>query len=244
MELNPAFLSAYLKFQDGPARSGHLEPKVREFMYIAIDGAVSHLYERGLRRHIADALRLGATKEEVLQVIMLATATQGQLPNEIGHAILMEELGEGAPALTEAEQRRKDAYVRTTGAWPQGRRRSRLAPEFAEGFLGYGEISWEAGAASRRRSRRSSGWPFARRHHCYTSPASAGYICLALDHGATRHEISRRYQLASAIAIHTCTYAVPGLTEADKGVGEGIAPGARPSYALPRLRLAERALLA
>ena len=32
LDLNPAFLDAYLKFQDGPARSGHLEPKVREFM--------------------------------------------------------------------------------------------------------------------------------------------------------------------------------------------------------------------
>ena len=58
LELCPEFLAAYLAFQDGPARSGHLEPKVREFIYIAIDGAVSHLYERGLRRHIEDALRL------------------------------------------------------------------------------------------------------------------------------------------------------------------------------------------
>ena len=76
----PGIPAAYLKFQDGPARSGHLEPKVREFIYIAIDGAVSHLYERGLRRHIEDALRLGATKEEVLQVIMLATAARGTDP--------------------------------------------------------------------------------------------------------------------------------------------------------------------
>ena len=89
--------AAYLDFQDGPAREGHLEPKVREFIYIAIDGAVSHLYERGLRRHIEDALRLGATKEEVLQVIMLATAAEGQIPNAVGHAILMEELGATAP---------------------------------------------------------------------------------------------------------------------------------------------------
>src|SRR5262245_7827493 len=146
LDLKPAFLEAYLKFQDGPARSGHLEAKVREFIYIAIDGAVSHLYERGLRRHIADALRLGASKEEVLQVIMLATAVQGQIPNEIGHAILMEEMGEGAPALTDAEQRRKETHMRATGVWPQAADMIlKLAPEFAEGFLGYGEISWEAG---------------------------------------------------------------------------------------------------
>ena len=220
LEMNPAFLAAYLKFQDGPARSGHLEPKVREFMYIAIDGAVSHLYESGLRRHIADALRLGATKEEVLQVIMLATAAQGQIPNEIGHAILMEELGEGAPALSDAEQRRKDAHMRATGVWPQAADTIlRLAPEFAEGFLGYGEVSWEAGPLPAKIK------AFVGLAVC-ASPAllhEAGmrrHIRLALDHGATRHEISEVLQLASAIAIHTCTYAVPGLTDAVKEVAK------------------------
>src|SRR5262245_9427376 len=190
LDLKPAFLEAYLKFQDGPARSGHLEPKVREFMYIAIDGAVSHLYDRGLRRHIADALRLGATKEEVLQVIMLATAAQGQIPNEVGHAILMEELGESAVELTDAEQCRKDAHVRMTVVWPQAADMIlKLAPEFAEGFLGYGEISWESGPLPAKTK------AFVGLAVC-ASPAllhEAGmrrHIRLALDHGATRHEIS------------------------------------------------------
>ena len=119
LELAPEFLQTYLHFQDAPARSGHLEPKVCEFIYIAIDGAVSHLYERGLRRHIEDALRLGATKEEVLQVIMLATCAEGQIPNALGHAILMEEARTASAPLTPEQQRRKDAYVEKTGTWPQ-----------------------------------------------------------------------------------------------------------------------------
>ena len=119
LELCPEFLAAYLDFQDGPAREGHLEPKVREFIYIAIDGAVSHLYESGLRRHIEDALRLGATKEEVLQVIMLATAAQGQHPNaRSATRSCMEELGERrARAERRRSRRRKDAsYARRPAA--------------------------------------------------------------------------------------------------------------------------------
>jgi alkylhydroperoxidase/carboxymuconolactone decarboxylase family protein YurZ len=216
LEMNPAFLAAYLEFQDGPARSGHLEPKVREFMYIAIDGAVSHLYERGLRRHIANALGLGATKEEVLQVILLATAAQGQIPTEIGHAILMGELGEGAPALTDAEQRRKDAHVRVTGVWPQAADMIlKLAPEFAEGFLGYGEVSWEAGPLPPK-IKAFAGLAVCASPALLYEPGIRRHIRFALDHGATRHEISEVLQLASAIAIHTCTYAVPGLTDAVK----------------------------
>ena len=47
-------------------------------------------------------------------------------------------------------------------------------------------------------------------------PGMRRHIRLALDHGATRQEISEVLQLASAIAIHTCTYAVPGLADAVK----------------------------
>lgn len=221
LEMRPAFLAAYLAFQDGPARSGRLEPKVREFMYIAIDGAVSHLYERGLRRHVADALRLGATKEEVLQVIMLATAAQGQIPNEIGHAILMEESGEGLPPLTAAEQQRKEAHMRRTGVWPQAADAIlKLAPEFAEGFLGYGEVSWEAGPLPAK-IKAFVGLAVCASPSLLHEAGMRRYIRLALDHGATREEISEVLQLASAIAIHTCTYAVPALADAVKEIAGG-----------------------
>jgi alkylhydroperoxidase/carboxymuconolactone decarboxylase family protein YurZ len=214
LELSPEFLQAYLSFQDGPALSGHLEPKVREFIYIAVDGAVSHLYERGLRRHIEDALRLGATKEEVLQVILLATTTEAQLPNAIGHSILMEELEEVAPALTEDEQRRKDAYVAKTGTWPDAAAAiMRIAPQFAEGFLGYGEVSWNAGPLPPK-VRAFIGLAICASPSLLYAPGMRRHIRLALDHGATKEEISEVLQLASAIAIHTCTYGVPALVDA------------------------------
>ncbi len=214
LELAPEFLQTYLHFQDAPARSGHLEPKVCEFIYIAIDGAVSHLYERGLRRHIEDALRLGATKEEVLQVIMLATCAEGQIPNALGHAILMEEARTASAPLTPEQQRRKDAYVEKTGTWPQaGDAIVSLAPQFAEGFLGYGEVAWTVGPLAPKVK------AFIGLAVC-ASPAllhEAGmrqHIRQALDHGATKEEISDVLALAIAIAIHTCTNAVPALVEA------------------------------
>jgi alkylhydroperoxidase/carboxymuconolactone decarboxylase family protein YurZ len=218
-ELCPEFLAAYLDFQDGPAREGHLEPKVREFIYIAIDGAVSHLYERGLRRHTEDALRLGATKEEVLQVIMLATAAEGQIPNAIGHAILMEE-SRTADALSAAQQRRKEAYVAKTGAWPDGADAIlSLAPKFAEGFLGYGEVAWTAGPLSPK-VKAFIGLAVCASPALLHESGMRRHIRLALDHGASRQEISEVLQLASAIAIHTCTYAVPALLDAVKAVTE------------------------
>src|SRR5690606_31586517 len=61
MDMAPDYLAAYLAFQNAPAVSANIEPKVCEFIYIAADGAVSHLYASGAARHIEMALDKGAT---------------------------------------------------------------------------------------------------------------------------------------------------------------------------------------
>ncbi|MEC8109578.1 MAG: carboxymuconolactone decarboxylase family protein, partial [Pseudomonadota bacterium] len=65
LTLDPEFFTAYLKFSSIPWSPGVLEPKVKEFIYIAIDAATTHLYEPGLRIHIENAFKYGATKEEI-----------------------------------------------------------------------------------------------------------------------------------------------------------------------------------
>ena len=47
LERSPAFLKAYLAFQSAPSQSGELPQKLCEFVYIAIDISVNHMYERG-----------------------------------------------------------------------------------------------------------------------------------------------------------------------------------------------------
>lgn len=56
-----------------PHRKGPLPKKVKEFVLIAINAATTHLYAPGTRRHIQNALRLGATREELLEVIQLVS---------------------------------------------------------------------------------------------------------------------------------------------------------------------------
>src|SRR5262249_39074944 len=96
----------------------------------------------------------------------------------------------------------------------------KLAPEFAEGFLGYGEISWEAGPLPAK-IKAFVGLAVCASPALLYAPGIRRHIRLALDHGATPREISEVLQLASAIAIHTCTLAVPGLTDAVKDMGGG-----------------------
>ena len=70
--LMPEYFASFINACMEPWRSGSLTPAERELMYIAIDCSINHTYEPGLRMHIQNALRYGATKEQILEVFQLA----------------------------------------------------------------------------------------------------------------------------------------------------------------------------
>lgn len=75
LKLSPGFFEAYTEYSSVPFQPGHsvLEPKVKEFVYCAIDCATTHLFGPGLKIHIRNAIEKGATKEEVMEVFELAS---------------------------------------------------------------------------------------------------------------------------------------------------------------------------
>lgn len=98
--LDPQFIEAYLRFRDVPHRNGPLPAKFKELILVAINAATTHLYAPGVRRHIANALKAGATREEILETIQLTTV-MGIHSVNLAIPILAEEFGkftaEGAP---------------------------------------------------------------------------------------------------------------------------------------------------
>jgi alkylhydroperoxidase/carboxymuconolactone decarboxylase family protein YurZ len=89
--LDADFFEAYTRFSSVPWVSGVLEPKVKELIYTAFDVSATHLYTPGLRLHIKNAIGYGATKEEILEVIELASVIGIHSCTE-GVPILLEEL--------------------------------------------------------------------------------------------------------------------------------------------------------
>ncbi len=109
LEADPDFFEHYIGFSGHPWKTGVLPPKVKEFIYIAIDASVTHLYERGIRLHMRRALELGATREELLEVLELVSV--------LGiHSVLM-----GVPLLDEECQKRQTNAKRQGNS---GRKRS------------------------------------------------------------------------------------------------------------------------
>jgi alkylhydroperoxidase/carboxymuconolactone decarboxylase family protein YurZ len=92
--LVPEFFRAYMALSFEPWRSGVLGPKLRELMYIAIDCSITHMYEHGLRIHIRNAVRHGATRDEILEVFEIA-AVLGADTYRAGMAALAATKGTG-----------------------------------------------------------------------------------------------------------------------------------------------------
>ena len=95
--LDPEFVEAYLAFRSVPHRKGPLPPKFKELVLVAINVATTHLYAPGARRHMQNALRLGATAEEILEVIQLTTV-MGIHSVNMAVPMLVEELAKAGAA--------------------------------------------------------------------------------------------------------------------------------------------------
>ncbi len=91
LRLDEDFFETYLNFSALPWKKGVLPPKIKELIYIAIDASATHLYEPGLRQHISNALKYGATKEEIMEVFELVSVL-GIHTCTMGVPVLVEEL--------------------------------------------------------------------------------------------------------------------------------------------------------
>jgi alkylhydroperoxidase/carboxymuconolactone decarboxylase family protein YurZ len=73
LRLDAEFFATYTALSSHPWERGTLEPKVKEFIYCAFDASATHMFAPGLRQHVANAIRYGATAEELMEVFELAS---------------------------------------------------------------------------------------------------------------------------------------------------------------------------
>ena len=90
-QLDPEWTERFIAMGTLPMRSGVLDPKIVEFLAIAVDASVTHLYAPGVRRHIRKALELGATGAEITAVLQCVSVL-GIHTMSLGAPILLEEL--------------------------------------------------------------------------------------------------------------------------------------------------------
>ena len=90
-ELDPVWTDEFMAVGMGIYGSGVMTPKLIELLSIALDASFTHMYAPGVRRHIRAALKLGATREEIMEVLKLCVV-QGVQSCNLGVPILAEEI--------------------------------------------------------------------------------------------------------------------------------------------------------
>ena len=90
-EIDPKWTEAIIAASLPVYTSGILSPKLAEFLSIAVDASITHMYAPGTKRHIQTALKLGATVEEIMEVLKICVSFGLESCN-LGIPILADEL--------------------------------------------------------------------------------------------------------------------------------------------------------
>ena len=212
-EADPEFFARFAELADVPRRSATLEPKVKELVCLAVNAAATHMYEPGIREHAHRAIELGATREELLEVLEL-TSTLGIHASTVGVPLLLEALGEReAPPLDERRAALKADFEAKRGYWHEfWDGLLELDPDFFEAYVGFSAHPWEHGVLEPKVKELIYTAFDASATHMYV-PGLRQHIENALGYGATPAEVMEVFELASTLGIHGYLAALPIVLE-------------------------------
>ncbi|NJO32855.1 MAG: carboxymuconolactone decarboxylase family protein [Rhodospirillales bacterium] len=222
LALDADFFEAYMQLSSVPWKSGPLSPKVKELIYVAIDASTTHLCNAGTRIHMQNALKHGATKQELMEVLQL-TSTLGIHSCSVGVPILQEELREAGrehemagKGLDARQQKLKDAFIEARGYWtPLWEKILSLSPDYFEAYLKFSWVPWQTGTLEPKVKELIYVAIDAATTKLHV-PGIRVHVRNALKHGATAEEIMEVFQIVSVLGIHTMTESVPILMQEAK----------------------------
>jgi len=225
LDIAPDYFEAYAKLSSVPWKTNHISPKVKELLYIAIDASTTHMYEPGLRVHIRNALRYGATRDEIMEVYQL-TSVLGVHTITMGVPVLaeiMKEMGKpvGAGPLTPRQEKLKVEFIANRGYWSElWDDVLALSPDYFEAYGEFSSIPWKLGTLEPKVREFVYIATDAATTHLY-EPGTKIHMQNALRHGARPDEIMEVLALTSVLGIHTVSMGLPVLLDEPKKAEQG-----------------------
>ncbi len=219
LELSPDYFEAYTDLSSEPWKNGTLPPKVKEFVYIAIDAATTHLYNAGTRIHIANALRHGASRDELMEVLMIAsvlgihTMTDSLPIMADVFAAAGKDLQLDKRKLSPKQKAIKEEFIRNRGFWPAVFEPIlHFSPGFFKAYTDLSSAPWKLGALEPKVRELLYVAIDASTTHLYNA-GTRTHMANAVKYGATPEEVMEVLMLTSCIGVHTITESVPILME-------------------------------
>ena len=217
LRMDCEFLNAYLHLSAVPLRHNHLDNKVKEFIYIAVNASSTHLFAPGIQMHLKAALEFGATAGELMEVFQL-TSTVGIHASNVGVPILLEVLSEEglSPNVVTSDERRealKQRFIESQGYWEASwDALLSLDPDFFKAYVDFSAIPWQSGHLEPKVKELVLCALDVAATHLY-KPGIKTHMRNAIRHGATQDEIMEMLEIVSVIGIHGALIGVPMLEE-------------------------------
>ena len=215
--LDPEFLHTYEAMADVPRRSGHLGPRVRALVALAVDANVTHLEAQGVRRHVREALAAGATSEEVMEVLE-CSATVAVHALNVGVPVLLDVLAErgddaATGPLSAHQHSLKEEFARHRGYWnATWDAVLELAPDMFEAYSAFSSHPWRTGHLSALERELVYVAFDASATHLYEVGLKL-HIENALGYGATPEQLLEVMEIAVLIGMKSVTLGASILEE-------------------------------
>ncbi len=214
-EWDPEWADACAKMTSNPWSSAVLPRKTVELVSLAINAACTNLNPDGTRRHIRAALAAGATRDEILMVLKMASLLSIHTCS-LGAPILLEEAK--AAGLQPAKRSNNPATPVCDKAKAAGQWNTAwdpffdLDPEWTEQFIAAGIPVYAGGVLTPKLAELLSIAFDASYTHMY-APGTRRHIKAALKLGATIEEVMEVLKLCVVQGVQACNMGVPILAE-------------------------------
>ena len=213
-EWDMAWADQSLKMFSNPWTNGVLPRKTVELISLAWNSACTNLNAEGTRRHIRGELDAGATREEVLMVLKMASLLSIHICSLAAPILLEEAKAAGIkPASKVAGAtpvcEKMKAAVQWNTAWEPF---FELDPEWTEEFIAAGAPVYIGGVFSPKLAELLSIAFDASITHMY-APGTRRHIKNAMKAGATMEEIMEVLKICVASGVEACNLAIPILAE-------------------------------
>ena len=208
----PALSAAAEKIANDPW-TGALDRKTVELVCVAINAACTNLNEDGTRRHIRKALEAGATREELLTVLTMASFLSIHSCS-LGAPILLEEAkNAGVSSSKKSVATPNCDRMRAAGQWNTAWDPFyAIDPAWTDTVMGCGAAVYAGGVLAPKLAELLSIAFDASITHMY-APGTRRHINAALAHGATIEEIMDVLKLCVAQGVQALNMGVPILNE-------------------------------
>ena len=212
-EWEPAFVDQCLEMSNDAWTSGVLPRKDVELISLAVNAACTNLSAEGTRRHVRGALDAGATRDEILMVIKIASLLSIHTCS-LGAPILLEEAKAAGvtPAPTKAATPvcdRMKAAGQWNSAWDAF---LEIAPGWTEAIIAASLPVYTSGVLTPKLAELLSIAVDASITHMY-APGTRRHIQTALKLGTTVEEIMEVLKICVAQGLQASNLGVPILAE-------------------------------